>query len=124
MPMLKVKDSCQQFSTFLSKGGLSDLKTLKGHLIEPNYYSFQYFKSLMTWEHGRHAMISFVRSLPIPILCHLDIEACRFYNRNHQMDDIALLTTQYALRPLIDSEIKYKSHFIKIFLSEIKALTL
>ena len=36
-------------------------------------------------EHGRHAMLSFLSSLPIPVLCILDIEANRFYNRNHQM---------------------------------------
>ena len=33
-------------------------------------------------EHGRHAMLSFLSSLPIPVLRILDIEANRFYDRN------------------------------------------
>ena len=59
-------------------------------------------------EHGRHAMFSFLSSLPIPVLGILDIEANRFYDRNHQMYEAALLTrcyTQHALRPFIDTEI-------------------
>ena len=58
-------------------------------------------------EHGRHAMLSFLSSLPIPVLRVLDIEANRFYDRNHQMYEAALLTrcyTQHALRPFIDAE--------------------
>ena len=43
-------------------------------------------------EHGRHVMLSFLSSLPIPVLCILAIEANRFYNRNHQMYEAALLT--------------------------------
>ena len=45
-------------------------------------------------EHGRHAMLSFLSSLPIPVLRILDIEAntCRFYDGNHQMYEAALLT--------------------------------
>ena len=68
-------------------------------------------------EHGRHAMLSFFSSLPIPVLSILDIEANRFYDRNHQMYEAALLTryhTQHALRPFIDSEINHQRHFIKI----------
>ena len=68
-------------------------------------------------EHDRHAMLSFLSSLPIQILCIMDIEANRFYDRNHQMYEAALLTrcyTQHAIRPLIDSEISHKRHFIKI----------
>ena len=68
-------------------------------------------------EHGRHAMLSFLSSLPIPVLRILDIEANRFYDRNHQMYEAALLTrcyTQHALRPFIDAEINHQSHFIKI----------
>ena len=60
-------------------------------------------------EHGRHAMPSFLSSLPIPVLRILDIEANRFYDRNHQMYEAALLTrcyTQHALRPFYDAEIK------------------
>ena len=43
-------------------------------------------------KHGRHAMLSFLSSLPIPVLRILDIEANRFYDRNHQMYEAALLT--------------------------------
>ena len=62
-------------------------------------------------EHGRHVMLSFLSSLPIPVLRILDIEANRFYDKNHQMYEAALLTrcyTQHALHPLIDSEINHK----------------
>ena len=62
-------------------------------------------------------MLSFLSSLPIPILRILDIEANRFYDRNHQMYEAALLTrcyTHHALRLLIDAEINYQRHFIKI----------
>ena len=62
-------------------------------------------------------MLSFLSSLPIPVLRILDIEANRFYDRNHQMYEAALLTrcyTQHALRPLIDAEINHQRHFIKI----------
>ena len=68
-------------------------------------------------EYGRHAMLSFLSSLPIPVLRILDIEANRFYDRNHQMYEAALLTrcyTQHALRPFIDAEINHQRHFIKI----------
>ena len=68
-------------------------------------------------EHGQHAMLSFLSSLPIPVLRILDIEANRFYDRNHQMYEAALLTrcyTQHALRPIIDAEINHQRHFIKI----------
>ena len=44
-------------------------------------------------------------------------EANRFYDRNHQMYDAALLTrcyTQHALRPFIDSESNHIRSFIKI----------
>ena len=37
------------------------------------------------WEHGRHATLSFLNSLPIPVLHILDIEPNRFYDRNHQI---------------------------------------
>ena len=68
-------------------------------------------------EHGRHAMLSFLSSLPIPVLRILDIETNRFYDRNHQIYEAALLTrcyTQHALRPFIDAEINHQRHFIKI----------
>ena len=68
-------------------------------------------------DRGRHSMLSFLSSLPISVLRILDTEANKFYDRNHQLYDTALLTrcyTQHALRPFIDSEINHKRHFIKI----------
>ena len=68
-------------------------------------------------DHGRHSMLSFISSLPISVLRILDTEANKFYDRNHQLYDAALLTscyTQHAPRPFIDSEINHKRHFIKI----------
>ena len=44
-------------------------------------------------EHGQHAMLSFLSSLPIPVLRIFDIEDNRFYDRNHQMYEAALLTS-------------------------------
>ena len=67
--------------------------------------------------HGRHPMLSYLSSLPIAALRSLDTEANRFYDRNHQMYDAALLTrcyTQHALRPFIDSEYNHIRSFIKI----------
>ena len=68
-------------------------------------------------DHSRHFMLSFLSSLPISVLRILDTEANKFYDRNHQLYDAALLTrcyTQHALRPFIDSETNHKRHFIKI----------
>ena len=68
-------------------------------------------------DHGRHAMLSVLSSLPISVLRILDTEANKFYDRNHQLYDAALLTRcypQHALRPFIDSEANHKQHFIKI----------
>ena len=68
-------------------------------------------------EHGRHAMLSFLSSLSIPVLHILDIEANRFYDENHQLYEAALLTrcyTQHSLHPFIPSEINHKRHFIEI----------
>ena len=67
-------------------------------------------------EHGRHAMLSFLCSLPIPVLCILALEANRFYDRNLQMYtyEAALLTrcyTKHALRPLNYFEINHKILF-------------
>ena len=62
-------------------------------------------------------MLSFLSSLPIPVLRILNIEANRFYDRNHQMYEAALLTrcyTQHALHPFIDAEINHQRHFIKL----------
>ena len=57
-------------------------------------------------EQGRHAMLSFLISLPNPVLRILNIEANKFYDRNHQMYEAALLTrcyTQHDLCPFIDA---------------------
>ena len=62
-------------------------------------------------------MLSYLSSLPIAVLRSLDTEANRFYDRNHQMYDAALLTrcyTQHDLRPFIDSESNHIRSFIKI----------
>ena len=62
-------------------------------------------------------MLSYLSSLPIAALRSLDTEANRFYDRNHQMYDAALLTrcyTQHALRPFIDSESNHIRSLIKI----------
>ena len=67
--------------------------------------------------HGRHSMLSFLSSLPFSVLRILDTEVNKFYDRNHQLYDAALLTrcyTQHALRPFIDSETNRKRHFINI----------
>ena len=71
-------------------------------------------------EHDQHAILSFFSSVPIHVLRILHIEANRFYDRNHQMYEVALLTrcyTHHAVRSLIDSEINHKRHFIKIRLT-------
>ena len=68
-------------------------------------------------DHGRRFVLSFLGSLPVSVLRVLDTEANKFYDRNHQLYDAALLTrcyTQHALRPFIDSEINHRRHFIKI----------
>ena len=62
-------------------------------------------------------LVPYLSSLPIAVLRSLDTEANRFYDRNHQMYDAALLTrcyTQHALRPFIDSESNHIRSFIKI----------
>ena len=67
--------------------------------------------------HGRHSMLSYLSSLPISVLCCLDTEANKFYDRSNRLYDAALLTrcyTQHALRPVIDSKINHIRHFIKI----------
>ena len=47
-------------------------------------------------DHGRHSMLSFLSSLPISVLCILDTEANKFYDRNHQLYDTVLLTRCYT----------------------------
>ena len=61
-------------------------------------------------------MLSFLSSLPVSVLRILDTGTNKFYDRNHQLYDAALLTrcaTQHALRPFIDSETNHKWYFIK-----------
>ena len=48
------------------------------------------------WIHGPHPMLSYLSSLPVAVLRSLDTEANRFYDRNHQMYDAALLTRCYT----------------------------
>ena len=70
-------------------------------------------------------MLSFLGFLPILVLRILDIEANRFYDRNHQMYEAAILTrcyTQHSLHPFIDYEIT--KYILSKSLSEIKELTL
>ena len=53
----------------------------------------------------------FLCSLPISVLSILDTEANKFYDRNYQLYDAALLNrcyTQHALCPFIDSETNHK----------------
>ena len=62
-------------------------------------------------------MFSCLCFLPISVLRILDTEANKFYDRNYQLYDAALLSrsyTQHALRPFIDSKTNHKRHFIKI----------
>ena len=54
--------------------------------------------------HGRHSMLAFLSSLPLSILCILDIESNKFYESSNQLYDAALLTsgyTQHIIRPYI-----------------------
>ena len=62
-------------------------------------------------------MLSKLASLSISSLRKLDDEANKFYDRKHDLYEVALLTrcyTQHALRPYTDSEINHIRHFIKI----------
>ena len=49
--------------------------------------------------HGRHSMLSFFSFLPISVLRILDTEANKFYDRNNQLYDAALLTRCYTQQP-------------------------
>ena len=67
--------------------------------------------------HGRHVLLSYLRSLPISVLRSLDTEANKFYDRTNRSYDAALLTrcyTQQALPPVMDSKINHIRHFIII----------
>ena len=67
-------------------------------------------------------MLSFLSSLPVSVKCILYHEANKFDEKGHQLDKAAFLTrcyTQYAFRPVIDSEVNHKRSFIKIpFINE------
>ena len=73
--------------------------------------------SIILKHSGRHMALSRLVTLSVSSLLNLDIEANKFYDRNHQLYDAALLTRcyiQHALRPYIDSKINHIRHFIKI----------
>ena len=56
-------------------------------------------------------------TLSIYSLRNLDIKANKLFDRAHRLYDAAILTrhyTQHALRPYIDSEIKYIRHIINV----------
>ena len=62
-------------------------------------------------------MLSRLSSLSISSLHKLDKEANKFYDRKHDLYEVARLTrcyTQHALCPYIDSEINHIRHLIKI----------
>ena len=62
-------------------------------------------------------MLSYLSSLLISVLRSLETKTNRFYDRTNRLHDAALLTkcyTQHALRPVIDSKINNKRHFINI----------
>ena len=64
-------------------------------------------------------MLAFLSSLPISVLCILDIKVNKFYNSSNQLYDAALLTrgyTQHAVCFYIDSEINHKRYFYQNFL--------
>ena len=52
--------------------------------------------------HGRHALVLFLNSLPIPVLRNLEEGANTFYDRDNKSYNAALLTrcyVQHLLRP-------------------------
>ena len=68
-------------------------------------------------KHGRHAMLSFLSSIPIPVLRIWILRLIGFMIGITKMYEDALLTrcyTQHALRPFIDAEINHQRHFIKV----------
>ena len=57
--------------------------------------------------------VSHLVTLSISSLRNLDIEANKFYDRAHRLNDAALLTrcyTQHALPPYTDSKINHTRH--------------
>ena len=60
---------------------------------------------------GMRVMVDTLWFLPISVLSILDTEANKFYDRNYQLCDAALLPrcyTKHALCPFIDSETNHK----------------
>ena len=58
--------------------------------------------------HGRHCMLSYLRSLPSSVLGSLDTEANKLYDTTNRLYDATLITrcyTQHDLLPVIDSKI-------------------
>ena len=76
--------------------------------------------------HGLHGLFSFLISLPISVLCNLELEANKLYDRANKLYKAALLTrcyVQHFLSPYIDSEVNHKRHFIKIsFIKKVLSL--
>ena len=71
---------CFLFQNFEKRKSRSYGKRQKGNDKRERYASNKSNTSLKDLstklrEHGRHAMLSFLSSLPIPVLCILDIEA-------------------------------------------------
>ena len=85
-----------------------------GCLPLPRGYIHVYDNNIQT---SSLKLLSYLSSLFIAILRSLDTEANRFYDRNNQMYDAALLTrcySQHALLPFIDSESNHIRRFIHI----------
>lgn len=66
---------------------------------------------------GKHALLSFVSSLPITTLRDIDEQADKIVLRTDPLIKTATLVqtyTKHVLRPRIDKESSYKRHFLKI----------
>ena len=67
--------------------------------------------SLALTNHGRHGLFSFLSSLPISVLCNLESDTNKLYDRAKKFYKAALLTrcfVQHFLSPYIDSEVNHK----------------
>ena len=65
----------------------------------------------------RQGLFSFLSSLPISVLCNLELEANKLYDGANKLYKAALLTrcyVQHFLSPYIDSDVNHERHFIKI----------
>ena len=73
--------------------------------------------SLALTNHGWHGLFSFLSPLPISVLCNLELEANKLYDRANKSYKAALHTrcyVQHFRSPYIDFEVNHKQHFIKI----------